>query len=615
MRIILIMARRQSKGRGEISGKKAVALGTAIAGIGFTSAVLLARRAAGSPPPPLPPPELPPDSVLTTITLQLSDTVTGIDEPVSAEAAALDQYGNSLPGIEIIFTINDAVAGVATTGNDGKAGLDDIRAPNEGEFVIVASDSTNAISSPEMTLTIVPNPTPPPRNMPLPTALRTIRVTSLGAMFNAVSAALPGDHIVLANGTYNNGVRTPLTKDATAASPIVVRAETIGSVTITGAPIDISGDNLIFHGFRLRYTAAGDAIFIRGAGVRFARNDVQLVNQAGVQSEWLTVLADNCIIDHNYFALKETNGTFLLVGTGGAVVKNTLVRRNSFYDHRGVGTPAEAIRFGSSQTANVSFNCILEENRFERINGETELITIKCSGCTLARNTFINCNSSMTFRHGQRHTALDNTFLRCGFRIYGSNHTVRGNQMIGDPNNQLRGHMVPGAGTHARDGDSLAGAPFADEVVLPAGHENHAQVKNSMFEQNILAAESATALTVFAWAYNSNPVTYPPNYLPVGNTVRQNIITGSRGRLANSTWAVAGVSWGPCWIGNTVTGNILYPTGTATLGDMPASGFQQVDPLLQKGSDGIYRFTTNSPLRWVQNNFVLRTVDVGPYSQ
>jgi hypothetical protein len=58
-----------------------------------------------------------------------------------------------------------------------------------------------------------------------------------------------------------------------------------------------------------------------------------------------------------------------------------------------------------------------------------------------------------------------------------------------------------------------------------------------------------------------------------------------------------------------MSGNIVYATGSASRGDMPG---QNIDPQLNKGTDGIYRFSANSPLKWTQNNDLLTTADVGP---
>jgi len=65
----------------------------------------------------------------------------------------------------------------------------------------------------------------------LPTSTRTIRVTSQIQLTTAIQAAIPGDHIVLANGEYDKII---VNKQGTADKPIVIRAEKILGAHLRG---------------------------------------------------------------------------------------------------------------------------------------------------------------------------------------------------------------------------------------------------------------------------------------------------------------------------------------------------------------------------------------------
>jgi hypothetical protein len=67
----------------------------------------------------------------------------------------------------------------------------------------------------------------PPLPAELPTPLRTINVSNVSQLTNALANAEPGDHIVLADGTYDPGGRLLLNRSGTAQNPIVVRAQNV----------------------------------------------------------------------------------------------------------------------------------------------------------------------------------------------------------------------------------------------------------------------------------------------------------------------------------------------------------------------------------------------------
>jgi len=68
----------------------------------------------------------------------------------------------------------------------------------------------------------------------LPAPLRTVPVANASQLSSALANAQPGDHIVLADGTYNLGGRMQLTRSGTAQAPIVIRAQNVLGAKLPG---------------------------------------------------------------------------------------------------------------------------------------------------------------------------------------------------------------------------------------------------------------------------------------------------------------------------------------------------------------------------------------------
>lgn len=68
----------------------------------------------------------------------------------------------------------------------------------------------------------------------LPQPLRVLQPTSTYEFSQMLSSAQPGDHIVLADGTYNLGGQMQLTRSGTAQNPIVIRAQNVLGAKLPG---------------------------------------------------------------------------------------------------------------------------------------------------------------------------------------------------------------------------------------------------------------------------------------------------------------------------------------------------------------------------------------------
>ena len=91
------------------------------------------------------------------------------------------------------------------------------------------------------------------------------------------------------------------------------------------------------------------------------------------------------------------------------------------------------MRIGTSTYSQTDSHVLIEDNLFEKVSGEIEIISIK-SGRTIVRgNTFKECVGLVTCRHGKNDLIENNVFL-CGgvndtggIRMYDSGHIIRNN--------------------------------------------------------------------------------------------------------------------------------------------------------------------------------------------
>src|SRR6185503_5205810 len=101
---------------------------------------------------------------------------------------------------------------------------------------------------------------------------------------------------------------------------------------------------------------------------------------------------------------------------------------------------------------------LVEQNLFERCDGEIEIISSKSCENVYRGNTFLNCAGMLTLRHGNRCTIEDNFFFgghrkgSGGIRIIGEDHLIVNNYMeainngafwitAGIPDSPLRGYF------------------------------------------------------------------------------------------------------------------------------------------------------------------------------
>lgn len=264
-------------------------------------------------------------------------------------------------------------------------------------------------------------------------------VTTMAALQKAVSEAQPGDVITLADGNYEQGCT--LKGNGTSDKPIVIRAQALGKVGITG-PVRIEGSYVTLLG--VNFTAQG-RVHMRGVGLRLSRCSMSNIGS----SKWVTVdpRSSRIEIDHCLFEKKENNRERprdcqlfqILVRNMG---EGHHIHHNHFRDiPRGKGNGFETIQLMTSgnpyNPKGGDCETVIEDNLFERCNGEGEIISVKSSGNIIRRNTFRDCRGSLVLRTGHRNQAVANIFIggkdtgSGGIRIQGKDQVVANNYFYG----------------------------------------------------------------------------------------------------------------------------------------------------------------------------------------
>ena len=266
-----------------------------------------------------------------------------------------------------------------------------------------------------------------------------VLVTTMAALQKAVSKAKPGDVITLADGNYDQGCT--LKGKGTQDKPIVVRAQTLGKVGIS-KPVTIQGNYITLLG--VNFTAQG-SVHMSGVGCRLSRCSMSNVGSG----KWVTVSSGSrkIEIDHCLFEKKENNLNRardcqlfqILVRNKG---EGHHIHHNHFRDiPKGKGNGFETIQLMTAgnpkNPKGGDCGTVIEDNLFERCNGEGEIISVKSNGNIVRRNTFHECRGSLVLRHGHRNQAVSNIFIggketgSAGIRIQGLDQVVANNYFYG----------------------------------------------------------------------------------------------------------------------------------------------------------------------------------------
>jgi poly(beta-D-mannuronate) lyase len=431
-----------------------------------------------------------------------------------------------------------------------------------------------------------------------------------------------GDTLVMKNGTWAD--QSILLKgNGTSAHPVVLEAETPGKVILNGSSkIGFSGEYIVVSGlYFLNGNLSGSAVIeFRTTTSDFAEN-CRLTNTAivnynpadkTVDSKWVSIYGKNNTVDHCSFENKTNMGTLLVVWlqsgetVNHSIADNYFGYRNSNLDPNGSALNGqEIIRIGTSDVSMTTAAVTVSGNIFEKCNGEMETISNKSCGNLYTNNLFIECQGTLTLRHGNNCTVAGNYFFgngvtsTGGVRIIGENHKVYNNYF-----------------------ENLVGTEFRSALSMVPGVENsplnqYFQVKNALVAFNTMVDCKASfyicgyssgcvmppigSVIAHNHVYNQssgkNNVTIVPNtQTPIDITWRNNIM--NQGTYVNFSYTPTEVVTGkdPKMVRAGTTTDIFEPAAGSALLDYTTNEYSEVSLDIRGRTRGSHKLPGTSQI-------------------
>ncbi len=243
-----------------------------------------------------------------------------------------------------------------------------------------------------------------------------------------------GDVVVLTDGAWTDQA-VACSGKGTAEKPITFRAATPGKVVLGGnSSVLIDGEYIVVNGVSLRDGAGtGDGIALKGRKCRLTESAVV----GGQYKFFVHLFGVENRVDHCYLAEKTSESPTMQVEAPGEP-NHHRIDHNLFGHRPPLGkNGGETMRVGYSHQSMNSSGTVVEDNLFDRCDGEIEIISSKSCDNVYRRNTFLDCAGMLTLRHGNRCTVEGNFFIAHhkrgsgGIRVIGEDHTIINNYIEG----------------------------------------------------------------------------------------------------------------------------------------------------------------------------------------
>jgi poly(beta-D-mannuronate) lyase len=272
-------------------------------------------------------------------------------------------------------------------------------------------------------------------------------------------------------------------------------------------------------------------------------------------------------LDHCYLADKSSDSPTLQIEVEGHD-NHHRIDHNHFGPRRPLGrNGGETIRVGYSHQSMTNSGTIVEENLFDRCDGEIEIISNKSCENIYRFNTFLDCAGMLTLRHGNRCVVEGNFFFgnhksgSGGIRIIGENHMVINNYIDG----------VEKGGFWITAG--ISNSPL----------NGYFQAINCLIAFNTVVDSRGPYLDLNA-GFGTSGRTLKPKNITIANNAfllskTATIVQGTGGENLK------------------LLGNIAWPEFTAKGATAESNEIRLDDPKLKKANDRLWRPTAESPLR------------------
>jgi poly(beta-D-mannuronate) lyase len=385
---------------------------------------------------------------------------------------------------------------------------------------------------------------------------------------DAVKTLRPGDTIVLANGEWRD-FEVLFTGEGTASRPITLQAETKGRVFLSGqSNLRLAGEYLQVSGlvFKEGYSPTNTVIAFRSTQGEFANNSrvTEVVidhfnNPERFEEDyWVMMYGKNNRFDHNHLEGKSNQGVTMAVRLDSRESQENyhLIDHNYFGPRPVLGSNGgETLRIGTSHYSMSNSFTTVENNYFDRCNGEVEIISSKSGGNSFRGNLFFESRGTLTLRHGNNNVVENNVFLGNGVDHTGGIRVINKGQVI--RNNYMHG---------------LTGHRFGGALVVMNGVPNspinrYHQVEDAVIENNSIIATDHIELAAGADEERAAP--------PLSTAFRNNLIYNEDGSNNIAVHDDIG--------GIEFVGNVLHEVADPGVN----VGFSSQNVVLEKAANGL----------------------------
>lgn len=282
-----------------------------------------------------------------------------------------------------------------------------------------------------------------------------IEVSSKEEAYDKLELLKAGDTLFLRDGIYK-GIQLIVRNSGLEGKPIVIAAKNGGAVFFTGdAKVELRGEYLVLKDIYFKNGSRNPAewqthgpglVALYGSHNRVTGCVFHAFDEAN--SAYITtsipdngVVPKHCRIDHCVFTEKITFDQVINLNNRPRADKESEVLGEAMYhrvDHCFFANPPKpgnaggGIRIGYYR--NDIGRCLIDSNLFVRQDSEPEIITGKSQENVYYANTFLNCQGTLNFRHGDKQVALNNFFISSdhkftygGMFVWGSEHIIAGN--------------------------------------------------------------------------------------------------------------------------------------------------------------------------------------------
>ena len=281
-------------------------------------------------------------------------------------------------------------------------------------------------------------------------------VTNSIELNNAITAAVPGTTITLADGTWND-IFIDIDKNGTSIEPITITAQNSGAVLMTGnSRVYMRGSFLTVSGLIFKNPAN---LVVSGTSIepifelnkcdhcKVVNNKIDSYNgtetQKTMKFKWVYITdGQHNEIAYNSFVGKYGIGSIINDNRSLSNADYLKIHHNYFADRTPINVINEdndqdAIRIGTSATSLSNSFSEVYENYFYNFFGEIEVISNKSGRNKYYYNTFRDYGGCLTLRHGDNcevfgnYFFAENNFLTGGVRVIGEGHKVYNNYIEG----------------------------------------------------------------------------------------------------------------------------------------------------------------------------------------